>query len=39
MNGLYASLILIGCFIGVTAVLMLFGWFTLYSLDRLGFDR
>jgi hypothetical protein len=38
MNGLYASLILIGSFIGLTAVLMLLGWFTLYSLDRLGFD-
>lgn len=39
MNGLYASLILIGCAIGVMGVLLLFSWFALYSLDRLGLDR
>jgi hypothetical protein len=38
MNGLYASLILIGCLIGVMGVLLLFGWLTLYSLSRLGLD-
>jgi hypothetical protein len=39
MNGLLASLVLIGGFIGFMGVLLLLGWFTLYSLDRLGLDR
>jgi hypothetical protein len=38
MNGLYASLILIGCLIGVMGVLVLFSWLALYSLSRLGLD-
>ena len=38
MNGLYASLILIGCLIGIMGVLLLFSWLTLYFLSRLGLD-
>jgi hypothetical protein len=38
MNGLLASLALIGGFIVFTVVLTLLGWFALYSLARLGLD-
>ena len=38
MNGLLASLALIGGFIGFLAFLLLLGWFTHCSLSRLGLD-